>query len=100
MHEETADLDAVEGEDMLILSRFARRPAAASLAGRRARETRPLAHADRRRITQRATKCRQLNLKVYPEFQDLVSALAVNESCAMVDIVERAVEDYARSKGG
>ena len=32
----------LEGEDMAILARFAKRPAAATLAGRRMRETRPL----------------------------------------------------------
>ena len=34
---------------MLILAKFGKRAAAASLAGRRERETRPLAAADRRR---------------------------------------------------
>ena len=33
----------LEGEDMLILEKFGKRTATASLAGRRARETRPLA---------------------------------------------------------
>jgi hypothetical protein len=33
----------LEGEDMLILAKFGKRDAAATLAGRRARETRPLA---------------------------------------------------------
>jgi hypothetical protein len=40
----------LEGEDMLILQRFTKRPAAASVAGRRERETRPLTAADRRLI--------------------------------------------------
>ena len=39
----------LEGEDMLILAKFAKRDATATLAGRRSRETWPLAPADRRR---------------------------------------------------
>jgi hypothetical protein len=68
----------LEGEDMEILERFRKRPAAASLAGRRERETRPLAVADRRHITPRGAspppKRLQLNLKVLPEFHERVSA--------------------------
>ena len=90
----------LEGEDMLILAKFAKRDSATSLAGRRARETRPLAPADRRRIAHGSTKSRQLNLKVRPEFHERVSALARNEGVAMVELIERAVEAYARSKGG
>jgi hypothetical protein len=88
----------LEGEEMEILARFNKRPAAASLAGRRARETRPLSASDRRRLTQVSTKSRQLNLKVTPEFHERVSALARNEGIAMVDLVERAVEAYARAR--
>ena len=88
----------LEGEDMAILARFGKRPAADSLAGRRARETRPVAVADRRRITQASTKSRQLNLKVTPEFHERVSALARNDGVAMVELIERAVEAYARAK--
>ena len=94
----------LEGEDMEILARFRRRPAAASLAGRRERETRPLAAADRRRITPRGAppppKRLQLNLKVLPEFHERVSALALNEGIAMVMLIERAIEAYARAKEG
>ena len=88
----------LEGEDMLILAKFAKRDAATSLAGRRARETRPLAPADRRRIAHGSTKSRQLNLKVRPEFHERVGALALNEGIAMVELIERAVEAYARGK--
>jgi predicted HicB family RNase H-like nuclease len=92
----------LEGEDMAILERFAKRPSAASVAGRRARETRPLAVADRRLISQRikqpAPKRLQLNLKVLPEFHERVSALALNEGIPMVELIERAVETYARAK--
>jgi len=92
-----------EGEDMAILERFAKRPNAATLAGRRIRETRPLAPADRRRITQNGTappppKRLQLNLKVLPEFYERVSALALSEGVAMITVIERAVEAYARAK--
>jgi hypothetical protein len=90
----------LEGEDMAILARFGKRGAAASLAGRRARETRPLAPADRRRIAHGSTKSRQLNLKVRPEFHERVSALALNEGVPMVELIERAVEAYARGKEG
>jgi hypothetical protein len=85
----------LEGDDMAIMARFGKRPGAASLAGRRERETRPLAPADRRRLTQGSTKNRQLNLKVTPEFHDRVSALARNEGLTMVALIERAVEAYA-----
>jgi predicted HicB family RNase H-like nuclease len=97
-------MSAFEGEDMAILERFAKRPSAASVAGRRARETRPLAVADRRLISQRSTQAApkrlQLNLKVLPEFHERVSALALNEGIAMVVLIERAVEAYARAKEG
>ena len=94
----------LEGEDMAILEKFSKRPSAATLAGRRMRETRPLPPADRRRITQIDTppsppKRQQLNLKVLPEFYDRVSALALNEGVAMITVIERAVEAYARTKG-
>jgi len=90
----------LEGEDMLILAKFGKRDAAATLAGRRARETRPLAPADRRRLVHGSTKSRQLNLKVRPEFHERVSALAANEGVPMVELIERAVEAYARGKEG
>jgi hypothetical protein len=90
----------LEGEDLMILARFAKRPAAATLAGRRARETRPLAASDRRRLVHGSTKSRQLNLKVTPEFHERVSALAFNERIAMVELIARAVEAYARSREG
>jgi predicted HicB family RNase H-like nuclease len=41
-----------------------------------------------------------MNLKVRPEFHERVSALALNEGIAMVELIERAVEAYARSKEG
>jgi hypothetical protein len=92
----------LEGEDMLILQRFQKRPAAASVAGRRERETRPLTAVDRRLINRRdkdpAPKRLQLNLKVLAEFHERVSALALNEGVAMITVIERAVEAYARAK--
>ncbi|HXF55304.1 MAG TPA: hypothetical protein VNK52_14400 [Hyphomicrobiaceae bacterium] len=84
----------LEAEDMAILARFGKK----TLADRRARETRPLAAADRRRLTRASTKSRQLNLKVTPEFHERVSALARNEGLPMVELIERAVEAYARAR--
>ena len=93
-----------DGENMLILQRFSKRPATTSVADRRERETRPLAAADRRLISRRekgaAPKRLQLNLKVLPEFHERVSALARNEGVAMITVIERAVEAYARGKEG
>jgi predicted HicB family RNase H-like nuclease len=40
----------------------------------------------------------QLNLKVLPEFHERVSALALNEGVAMITVIERAVEAYARAR--
>jgi hypothetical protein len=85
----TSDL---EGDDMAILEHFGKRPSAASVAGRRTRETRPLAVADRRLTPKRL----QLNLKVLPEFHERVSALALNEGIPMIELIERAVEAYAK----
>jgi hypothetical protein len=93
----TADL---EGEDFAVLARFGKRPSAASLAGRRERETRPLAVADRQHLAKPSTKSRQLNLKVTPEFHERVSALARNEGLTMVALIERAVEAYAARETG
>ena len=72
----------LEGEDMQILARFAKRDATATLAGRRMRETRPLQPTDRRRLLHGSTKSAQMNLKVRPEFRDRVTALALNEGIA------------------
>jgi predicted HicB family RNase H-like nuclease len=90
----------LEGEDMVLMKRFGKRPSAASLAGRRERETRPLAAADRRQLTKPSTKSRQLNLKVTPEFHERVHTLARVHGIAAVELVERAVEAYARPKEG
>lgn len=91
-----------EGDDMAILARFSKRAAAASVAARRERETRPLSPADRRRIIHRdgpaPPKRLQLNLKVLPAFHERVSALAFNEGIAMITLVERAVEFYAQAR--
>jgi hypothetical protein len=87
-----------DGEDMLILAKFAKREATASLAGRRTREARPLAAADRLLIARPSTKSSQLNLKVTPEFHGRVSALAIGEGIPMVELVIRAVDAYARTK--
>ena len=102
-------LDLYAGNDDLVLP-FTRLGGAGGIcvashmAGRRIRETRPLPAADRRRITKTDApptppRRLQLNLKVLPEFHERVSALALNEGIAMITVIERAVEAYARSKG-
>jgi hypothetical protein len=57
----TSDL---EGEHMVILERFGKRPSAESIAGRRARETGPFAVADRRLISQRSAEAAPMPLKL------------------------------------
>ena len=47
------------------------------------------------RVTNGSTKCRQMNLKVTPQFYERVGALARNAGVPMVEIVERAIEAYA-----
>lgn len=84
----------LEGEDMELFDRFNRR-ASTTLNGRRARETRPLARADRQRISNRSIKNCQLNLKVTPEFRERVSALARNRRVSMCELVEIAVDTLA-----
>jgi hypothetical protein len=88
----------LDGEDMELLAHFGRRPTS-TLRGRRARETRPLSRADRQRISTHSIKNCQLNMKVTPEFRERVSALARNEKISMVELIERAVESYARLQG-
>jgi hypothetical protein len=88
----------MDGEDMELLAHFGRRTSA-TLQGRRARETRPLAPSDRQKISTQSVKNCQLNLKVTPEFRERVSALARNARISMVEVVEQAVEAYARLQG-
>jgi hypothetical protein len=91
--------DKMEGtEDMELLAHFGRRPSS-TLPGRRARETRPLSRVDRQSISTHSIKNCQFNMKVTPEFRERVSALARNEKISMVELVERAVETYARLQG-
>jgi len=87
----------MEGEDMAIFARFSKRPST-TLTGRRIRETRPLARADRLKLTTPSSKSRQMNLKVTPEFYERVTALARNAKVPMVELVERAVEAYAQAQ--
>lgn len=87
----------MEGEDMALMSRFGgARRASSTLAGRRERETRPLARSDRQRATIASTKTRQLNLKVTPEFYERVAALARNQKLSMPAFVEMAIEQYSK----
>jgi len=53
-----------------------------------------------RRLLHGSTKSAQMNLMVRPEFRDRVTALALAERILMVELIERAVEAYARLKGG
>src|SRR5262245_22511286 len=93
-----ADMSAdMEGEDLELLAHFTRRPTA-TLNGRRARETRPLARNDRQRISTRPCRDCQLNLKVTSEFHARVSALARNARLSLPDLIERAVESYAEQQ--
>ena len=81
----------MDGTDMAFMKKFGSR-AASTLAGRRERETRPLAQSDRRSISTVSTKSRQLNLKVTPEFYERVAAMARNRRLSMPEYVAWAVE--------
>jgi hypothetical protein len=89
----------MDGEDMELLARFGRRPSGATLNGRRARETRPLARADRQRVLTPSIKSRQLNVKVTPEFYERAYAIGRNLGMSMSTLIESALEDYARQQG-
>ena len=79
------------------MARFKPRPAHTT-AGRRLAETRPRSGADGRSlyVTGRTT---QMNLKVRAEFKDHVYALARSEGVMMIEIIERAVEEYIERRG-
>jgi hypothetical protein len=85
----------MEGEDLELLAHFTRRPSA-TLNGRRARETRPVALSDRQAISTPNHRNRQLNLKVTPEFHSRVSALARNARQSLPTFIEAAVETHAK----
>lgn len=90
-----SDLD---GEDMAIMARFKPRPAHSSATGRRAAEARPVHHVDGRRA--RATgRNAQLNLKVRHEFRERVLAVSQHLNMMMVELIERAVEEYIERQG-
>jgi predicted HicB family RNase H-like nuclease len=79
--------------DMSIMMKFNQRPTA-TLAGRRERETRPLARIDRQTISSVSTKSSQLNLKITPELYERVGALARNARLSMPRWFELAVAAY------
>lgn len=89
--------DDIDGVDMAIMARFKPRPAH-SAAGRRVAETKPLHHRDGRAL--RSTgRTAQMNLKVRPEFRDHVTAIAAQDRIMMVELIERAVEEYIERRG-
>jgi hypothetical protein len=89
--------DDMDGMDMAFLARFKPRQAHTA-TGRRVAETRPVHHLDGRKS--RATgRTAQLNLKVRHEFRDHVAALAQQERLMMVEIIEKAVMEYAERRG-
>ena len=75
------------------MMKFSQRPTA-TLAGRRERETRPLARIDRQTISSVSTKSAQLNLKITPEFYERISALARNARVSMPKWLELAAAAY------
>lgn len=79
--------------NMAYLKRYGQR-ASATLAGRRERETRQLARADRVSISTVSRKNRQLNLKITPELYDRIAALARNARLSMPQWLERATAAY------
>lgn len=65
-----------------------------SAKGRRARELKPIAYADRRALISQPTKSAQLNLKVTPVFKATVVSLALKERQSMAEFIERIVTQY------
>ena len=70
----------------------------ATIEDRRAAEKPPLSVTDGRRL-RRTGRDVPVNFKVRPDFKERLYALAVSEGVAMVEILERALEVYERSKG-
>jgi hypothetical protein len=83
-------------EDLQILALLNReRRPGTTLAGRRARETRPLRKADRQLLSADHVKDKQMNLTVSTVFRQRVQSLAAAEGVSMVALIERSVEFYA-----
>jgi hypothetical protein len=83
----------MEGDDMEMLALFGQRRRSTSLEGRRERETRPIAQADRA-ISGGAHKTKQLNVTVTPEFYERFAGFAVDQGLSKVQLIERAVMFY------
>jgi hypothetical protein len=85
--------DLLDGDDMALLQRFVPRPET-RLAGRRARETRPLAGADRRLVTTDDVKSMQINIRVTPMFKRQMLSFADAQGLTIVGVIEKAVAEY------
>jgi hypothetical protein len=83
----------LDPDDMAILARFTPR-SETRLAGRRARETRPLATADRKIVTTADVKDQQLNVRVSKAFKRQALAFADAKVLPLVGLIERAVNLY------
>lgn len=87
------DAEAVE------LLRGVNRKQDRSVAARRARETRPMSYADRRKRGGAAERTEQTNLKMKPAFKKRLIALAEQRGLSMIAYIELAVEEKAERDG-
>lgn len=69
-----------------------------TLEGRYARENRPLARADRVRISNIEKKERQLNMKVKPSVYEEMSATARRERLSMPDLLEELLKKWNKAE--
>jgi hypothetical protein len=86
-----------EDLEILALLNTERRPGT-TLNGRRAREARPLSHADRRLLSADHIKDKQMNLTVSTAFRQHVQSLAAAEGLSMVGLIEKSVAFYSEQK--
>ena len=84
--------------DDFFSDRAPRRPEM-TLEGRLAREHRPLARADRVRISNIEKKERQLNMKVKPSVYEDMSATARRERVSMPDMLELLLQKWNKTEG-
>jgi hypothetical protein len=85
----------VDDADFSVLDHRYAKKKRPTVQERRAKETRPVPEADKRLLRKKSDRREQMNLKVTSTFKARVWALAQNEDCAMIDIIERAVAFYA-----
>jgi hypothetical protein len=83
----------MEGDDLEMLALFGRRRSSTTLEGRRERETRPVAPADRA-VSAGLSKTKQLNFTVTPEFFERFAGFAADQDVSKVALLERAVMLY------